>query len=243
MKIYAVKILDITEKKLHDLCLLISLKKKYKIEKFLNKEDKIRTLIGEMLIRTIIVSKLSILNKDIKFDINRYGKPYLQEYSTINFNISHSKDFVVCVIDDKPIGIDIEKVNQIEYKDIAKNFFTTSEYNYIIKKNLDIEINKFYEIWTLKESYIKCCGKGLSIPLKSFSININKNEEIKSEGIKTEGIKVICNDEYNKFVLKMFDTVLGYKIAVCSVNKEISNNIIMIDQNSLINNYSKFDLE
>lgn len=232
MKIYAVKILEITKEKLDNLCLLISLEKKYKIENFLNKEDKIRTLIGEMLIRSIIVNELKIKNNEMIFDKNGYGKPYLKGYPIINFNISHSNDFVVCIIDDKPIGIDIEQVKQIEYRDIAKNFFTTSEYNYIFKQNLESEINKFYKIWTLKESYIKCKGKGLSIPLKSFSIDIDKSK----------GIKVICNNEYKKFVFKMFYGVLGYKIAVCSVNKEISNNIIMIDQNSLINNYSKFDL-
>lgn len=236
MKIYAVKILEITEQELDNLCLLISLEKKSKIEKFINKEDKIRTLIGEMLIRYVIVNEFKIKNSQISFDKNIYGKPYLKGYPKINFNISHSNNFVVCIIDDKPIGIDVEKVKQIGYKDIAKNFFTTSEYNYIIKPSLEIkqnlekELNKFYEIWTLKESYIKCKGKGLSILLNSFSIDKDKNERI----------KIICNDECNKFVFKVFYGVVGYKIAICSLNKEISNNIIMIDQNSLINNCSKF---
>lgn len=233
MKIYVVKILDINEEELADLCLFISPEKKRKINKFINKEDKIRTLIGEILIRTIIAEELRIKNKHIIFGANEYGKPYLKDYPYINFNVSHSSEFVVCVIDDKSIGIDIEEVKQIKYEGIAKNFFSLSEFEYIIGQTLDFQLNKFYEIWTLKESYIKCCGQGLSIPLQSFSIHIDKYEQI----------KVVHNNKHNEHVFKIFDLELGYKMAVCSLNKDISNNIITIDQNSLINNYSKLDLE
>ncbi|SFB07915.1 4'-phosphopantetheinyl transferase family protein [Clostridium frigidicarnis] len=231
MKIYAVRILDISEEKLNKLCLLIDLEKKCKIEKFINKKDKVRALIGEILIRVIIVQELGI--KNITFEKNKYGKPYLKEYPKFNFNISHSGEFVVGAIDDKPIGIDVEEVKYIEYEEIAKSFFTISEFNYIIKNDSDICLSKFYEIWTLKESYIKCCGQGLSIPLKSFSIEVEKDENI----------KVVSNNEYKEHTFKLFDIELGYKIAVCSLNKEISNNIIRLEQNSLINKYIRFNLE
>lgn len=233
MKIYAVKILDINDEELEDLCLFISPDKKLKINRYINKQDKIRTLIGEILIRSILVEELRIKNKHIVFGANEYGKPYLKDYPYINFNISHSSGFVVCVIDDKSIGIDIEEVKHIKYEEIAKNFFSLSEFEYIIGQTLDFQISKFYEIWTLKESYIKCCGQGLSIPLKSFSININQAEQI----------KVVHKNKHNEHAFKIFDIELGYKMAVCSVNKDISKNIITIDQNSLINNYSKLDLE
>ena len=233
MKLYAVKILDISEEKLDNICSLIDLDKRCKILEFINKKDKVRTLIGEMLIRTVIFQELSIRNKHIIFEKNQYGKPYLKGYSNFQFNISHSGDFVVCAIDDKSVGIDIEKIKHIEYEEIAKSFFTVNEFDYIVKKDLDVELNKFYEIWTLKESYIKCCGEGLSIPLKSFSIDTDQYQNFKA----------IIDNEYREHIFKKFDIESGYKMAVCSVNKEISNNIIMIDQNSLINNYSRFDLE
>ncbi|WP_253205640.1 4'-phosphopantetheinyl transferase family protein [Clostridium estertheticum] len=227
MKIYAVKTLDISEGNLEKICLLIHLEKRCKIQKFINKKDKVRTLIGEILIRTIIFEELSIRNKHLTFEKNQYGKPYFKGHPKFNFNISHSGDFVVCAIDDKSIGIDIEKVKHIEYKEIAKSFFSLSEFNYIVKEDLNIQLSKFYEIWTLKESYIKCSGQGLSIPLKSFSIDIDQYENI----------KVIIDKEHKEYVFKRFDIGSGYKMAVCSVNKEISNNIIMIDQNSLINKF------
>ncbi|KEJ04026.1 4'-phosphopantetheinyl transferase superfamily protein [Clostridium botulinum] len=227
MKIYAVKNFDINKEKLCELSLLIDKEKRYKIEKFINKEDKIRTLIGEILVRVIINENLGITNNHITFEKNKYGKPCLKNYENFNFNISHSGDFIACVIDDKPVGIDIEKIKHIEYEDIAKSFFTINEYEYIIKNDPYTPLSKFYKIWTLKESYIKCCGQGLSIPLKSFSIDIDKNKSI----------KMLNDNNHNGYIFKSFDIDLHYKMAVCSLSKRISRNTIMIDQNSLINRY------
>lgn len=221
VEIYAVKIMDITEEKLDKLCLLIDSEKKYKVKKLINKKDKIRTVIGEILVRIIISKELKINNKYIEFDKNQYGKPYLKDYSNFNFNISHSGDYVLCAVDNKSIGIDVEEVKHIDYEGIAKGFFTTKEFDYIINQDLKFQLNRFYEIWTLKESYIKCCGQGLSMPLKSFSIEVDKDRNI----------KVVSNNECKEHTFKLYDIELGYKAAVCSLNKEISNNITIVDQN------------
>ena len=42
------------------LCLSIDSEKRHRIERFINKKDKIRTLIGEILIRSIIIEELNI---------------------------------------------------------------------------------------------------------------------------------------------------------------------------------------
>ncbi len=232
MEIYAVEILDISEDKLNKLYSLTDSKKISKVKKFINKKDKIRTLIGEILIRTIITEDLGIRNDNISFEKNPYGKPYLKNYPNFNFNISHSGDFVVCAIDNNPIGVDIEEVKYIEYEDIAKNFFTTNEFDYITKNDSYSSLSRFYEIWTLKESFIKCCGQGLSMPLKSFSIDIDEYKNI----------RVFTYGKHKDYIFKIFDIELGYKLAVCSLNKEICNNIIRLDQNSLINKYIRFNL-
>ncbi len=232
MDIYVVKILDISEEILNYLCMLIDSEKKNKVKKYLNKKDKIRALIGEILIRTIIVKKLKINNKYIKFNKNQYGKPYLKDYPEFNFNVSHSGEYVLCAVDNKSLGIDVEEIKPIECNEIAKNFFTTKEAAYIISQDLKIQLNRFYEIWTLKESYIKCCGQGMSIPLNSFSIEVDQYENI----------KVFSNNEYKEHTFKLLDVDLGYKASICSLNKEISNNITRLEQKTLIDKYISFNL-
>lgn len=229
MKIYAVKILDISELELNNLTIYIDAEKKYKINRFVNKKDKIRSLISEILIRNIIFENLNINNRDIIFEKNEQGKPNLKGYSDFNFNLSHSGDFVVCAVDDKPIGIDIEKIKSIDYNGIAQSFFSKDEYDFISKGDLQTQVDKFYEIWTLKESYIKTDGRGLTIPLKSFSINIDEYENI----------DLITKNELKKCNFRKFNIESEYKMAVCSLNKEIPNDIIRINQNCLIDNYCR----
>ena len=53
----------------------------------------------------------------LKFEKNQYGKPYLSEHPDFYFNISHSGEYVLCAIDNNPIGVDIEEVvRAIEYE-------------------------------------------------------------------------------------------------------------------------------
>ncbi|MGO1370120.1 MAG: 4'-phosphopantetheinyl transferase family protein [Senegalia sp. (in: firmicutes)] len=229
MNVYAIKIEDMNKKEINNLCLSINLEKRNRIQKLLRKRDKIRTLIGEILIRMLIIQKVNIKNNFIIFDENQFGKPFLKNYPKFHFNISHSGDFVVCGIDDKPIGIDIEEIKSIKYKEIAKFYFTINEFNYIIENNLETQLARFYEIWTLKESYIKCVGQGLSISLKSFSINIDKYKNI----------DLIEEYENNRYLFKFLKLDSNYKTAICSSNKEMSDRVKLIEQKLLIKEYLK----
>jgi 4'-phosphopantetheinyl transferase len=179
------------------------------------------------LIRTIITEDLGIRNDNISFGKNPYGKPYLKDYPNFNFNISHSGDFVVCAIDNNPIGVDIEEIKYMEYEDIAKNFFTTDEFDYITKNDSYSSLSRFYEIWTLKESFIKCCGRGLAMPLKSLSIGIDEYKNI----------RVFTDGKHKDYIFKSSNMEINYRISICSLSKEISNDITIIDQDCLINRY------
>ncbi|GLC31301.1 4'-phosphopantetheinyl transferase family protein [Clostridium omnivorum] len=227
MEIYAVKIMDISEEFIEKISFFISEDKRFKINRFINRQDKIRTLIGDVLVRFTAMEKLKINNDSITFNKNDYGKPFLKDYPKFKFNISHSGDFLVCAFDDTEIGIDIEQINQIDYREIANSFFSESEVDYILDKDSNDALSRFYDIWTLKESYVKCCGLGVTMPLESFSICINEHDNI----------GVVANNHWKSYSFKRFDISEGYKMSVCSVNKEISEEITFIDQNTLIEDF------
>ncbi len=48
-----------------------------------------------------------------KLELGSYDKPILVN-SNIHFNLSHSDYFVSCVIDENPVGIDIERLCEID---------------------------------------------------------------------------------------------------------------------------------
>ena len=88
------------------------------------------------------------------------------------FNLSHGGEMAMCAAGEIDIGCDIEKISEINLG-VAKKFFKKTEYEYITSFKTKTEQQKaFFKIWTLKESYIKCTGLGLGIPLNSFQINI-----------------------------------------------------------------------
>jgi len=139
-------------------------------------------------------------------ELNEYGKPFYREYPDVYFSISHSGTKVMCVISDAPVGCDVEQIKKRD-QDIAKRFFASEEYQLIQSQPSEEEkTNMFFRIWTLKESFIKCIGTGLSTELNSFSI-IPATETITIEQFVDE------TADFNFQEIEMND---GYRYAVCA---------------------------
>ena len=160
---------------------LLSEQKKIRIDKMKFTDDKKRSVAGEMLARKAIAQRLKIAPENIIFKTDERGKPYAHNLD-IHFNISHSDDYVVCAVDSKPVGIDIEKIRPINLK-IAKRFFSEDEQKYLFRKKpeesdytsppTDDLLKRFFEIWTAKEAYLKFTGEGISQELNALKIDRN----------------------------------------------------------------------
>ncbi|MGH0593688.1 4'-phosphopantetheinyl transferase family protein [Bacillus pretiosus] len=196
----------------------ISKEKLNRINRLKKQEDRIRSIVGDILIRWIVCEKYNLFNEELKFTTNEYGKPFLTNIDT-NFNVSHSGSWVVAAISHLEVGIDIEKIIEIDMK-IARNFFTPEENNSFIKLLPEQQLHHFYKLWTLKESYIKALGKGLSVPLDSFSINIDNRS-----------ITIFPQSPYNFRQYPLHD---DYKLAVCTQEKTFPNCVKVIPLEQLI---------
>lgn len=231
MKAYILKMSDLSNEIIDALSNFISDDKKIRIKNFYRKDDKIRCLLGDLLIRWILINEFDMINKEIIFGKNNYGKPFIKGKANPYFNISHSGEYIVCYIGSSPVGIDIELIKEIDVNGIAKDFFTKEEYNYILgnrnKITLKEKLNRFYNIWTIKESFIKCVGKGLSIPLNSFSITISDSNKIT--------VNLTENKEDFSFNIIYFDD--HYKLSACSLNNDVNNEIEYVDEHDIINQF------
>jgi 4'-phosphopantetheinyl transferase len=137
-------------------------------ERFRRPIDAYRSLLGETLARLAVCELWQVSNADLSFRKNAYGKPLLDYPPNCSFNISHSGEWVVCAASDTPVGIDVERIKPIDIS-IAERFFAPEEYDELMKLSGSRQLSRFYRLWTLKESYIKAVGKGMSIPLDSFA--------------------------------------------------------------------------
>jgi len=195
--------------------------KKERLKRFYHIEDTLRGLFADLLIRDVIIQKTGLKNEDISFTTNEYGKPFLKDRDDIQFNLSHSGIWVVGVIDHQVVGIDVERVQEIDL-DISKNYFSPDEHEDLMSKA--DKFDYFFTLWALKESYIKILGKGLSHPLNAFSIKfINPREII----IKVEGQRI------RDVFFRQYEIDKAYKMAVCTVHDRIPRHVNMVTTQQL----------
>ena len=159
--------------------------------------DKLRSAGAGILIN-FIKEKYNIAG-DVKVD--KFGKPYFED-TDIHFNISHSGCYLFAAVSDEDIGIDIQKIKSDKHRIAEKNFLP-SECAYINEiEDEKINQQRFCEIWTIKEAYLKNIGIGLRKPLNSFEIDFSEDAP-----------QIVGKKEY-KFVQLKFDE--KYIVTVCA---------------------------
>ncbi len=181
MKWYKYNIRELSASEYNKWYALMDVEKQKRVDRFRFCDDKKRTVAGEMLARKAISEWCGVTYESIVFCIKEHGKPYAKGLP-VEFNISHSGDYVVCAVDDKPIGIDIEKIRPIDLT-VAKRICTDDELQYLFghapcekdfTHTTDIDIlTRFFEIWTAKEACGKCAGEGI-LSQQQDSINLSR---------------------------------------------------------------------
>lgn len=220
---------DLKYNEFENLLKLVSQEKKDRILRFRRYKDSETCLLTDAMVRKLIMEKCNIKNEQITFKKGVNGKPELSKpHININFNCSHSENFIVCAMSKMHVGIDIEKIKNIDMA-IAKRFFSKSEYDDLSKLEMNKQVKYFYDLWTLKESYIKWDGRGLSIPLQDFSFSIKEDKAITFES------KVYNNDCY----FKQYFIDDEYKLSICSSESEYCNMVVVLKINKLIESLCK----
>lgn len=148
-----------------------------KADRYLKQSDRHLSLVSRALVRYLIAEVTRQNPQSLSFSTNEHGKPFLVELPDIHFNLSHSHGAAVCALcRNAAVGVDVEDMGRHTDLSIAKRFFSSSEAELVSKASGAEKRKLFFDIWTLKEAYIKAVGKGLSIPLNSFSFNANETE-------------------------------------------------------------------
>lgn len=141
--------------------------KRKKVDRFQFHADKVRAIAGEMLAKIAISEWCNADAESVCLSAGWAGKPFAVGLS-VEFNISHSENMVVCAVSDKPIGIDIEEIRDVDMC-VIEQICTVDEKAYIMQ-SIDIptsivfssELIRFFKVWTAKEAYFKCIGAGIT---------------------------------------------------------------------------------
>lgn len=137
--------------------------------------DRERFLVAHGCLRLLLSGYLGVPASDITFSRTTHGKPFLQENSPLHFNLSHSGAWVLFAFSIQgPVGVDVEEVRPVKDSlGIARRFFSSEEFEQVRTAAEGKRDDCFFRIWTRKEAFVKAIGKGISVPLKSFSLPVS----------------------------------------------------------------------
>ncbi|MNN17677.1 4'-phosphopantetheinyl transferase sfp [compost metagenome] len=220
---------NMTSSPLLELITALPIEKQHRIKRFVHIEDAVRTLSADILSRLLICDQLGINNREISFTCNQNGKPMLQGSNNLHFNNSHSGQWVLSAISDDPVGVDVERIRELDL-DLAKHCFSEQEYHDLNDLGDDqIKLDYFYDLWTLKESYIKAVGLGLSMPLSSFTIRKAKDM-----------IQLQTNNALNNCFFKQYTIDPKYKISLCAQRENIKEDLVLISEDEMYQRFIKY---
>jgi 4'-phosphopantetheinyl transferase len=144
-----------------------------KWNRFVAEDARLQYLVSRALVRTTLSRYAEVSAQDWEFEVNRYGRPHIsgpQAKHRIQFNLSNTTGLVVCaVVRDSGVGIDVENTGRVlDVEALAPTVFASEELRDLRSCPASSRRDRFFSYWTLKESYIKARGMGMSIPLDSF---------------------------------------------------------------------------
>ncbi len=130
--------------------------------------DKKRSL-GAALLLDYALSTVGLREREMEYDTTEHGKPIFRYHQGLHFSLSHSGRYALCSLADRPVGCDIEQLRPDKQR-IADRFFTKEENAWIGEAPEAERDDRLFRLWTMKESFLKVTGLGMSLPLTSFSV-------------------------------------------------------------------------
>jgi 4'-phosphopantetheinyl transferase len=184
---------------------------------YYHSNDAQRHLTGELLARYAI-KQITGDHHKLPFTLGEKGKPHPDGYNGIHFNVSHSGVWVIVATSNAAVGVDVERMRKVP-EGVAYRFFSEPEKQMLDEAENDIEkAHIFFTLWTLKESFLKATGKGLTRSLNTFTI------VRRPEG----GYSLAPDDDTEGFYLYTYPFEEGYKLAACSAENNFSSEVIIV---------------
>ncbi|MBI2387096.1 MAG: 4'-phosphopantetheinyl transferase superfamily protein [Elusimicrobia bacterium] len=141
-------------------------------------------LTARALCRTVLSRYADVDPGDWRFARNEHGRPEVsgpRGRGRLRFNLSGTRGLTACAVTwELDAGVDVEALRTVGAADgLADRFFSPLEARVLRDLPPARRRERFLEYWTLKESYIKATGKGLSIPLDRFSFHLDEGPGIR----------------------------------------------------------------
>lgn len=144
------------------------------VNRFVKPQDRHDRAVSRALVRLALSHYFPVAPRDWQFHRDKNQKPFIaapEAFSRIQFSLSHTRDAIALLVSTNPeAGVDVEKIEtKADLPAVARQVFSVSELSALDHLSDSEWARRFFNLWTLKESYVKARGLGLALPLKSIS--------------------------------------------------------------------------
>lgn len=201
---------DFHDDRLHALARALSPDERARAERFVRHENRRDYIAAHALLRHALSRHDGTTPPEDWCFINGPGaKPELSKThkSALSFNLSHTSGFAVCAVGlNRHVGIDVERVRELDDAPaIARRYFAPREVAAFDALSETDRPERFIELWTLKEAYVKALGSGLTTPLDSFAF-----------GFRDIGLEFDTTVDAKRWGFWLFEPARQARVALCA---------------------------
>lgn len=133
---------------------------------FHHESDRRRAVVSRALLRTTLSRYARVAPAAWRFERGAHGRPQIVGPGAprLRFSVSHTRELAVCAVTlDVPIGVDLEPIGRDVHDLVAsETILSRAEIDALRALDPREREQRFLEIWTLKEAYLKALGTGLA---------------------------------------------------------------------------------
>lgn len=149
-------------------------------DRFVFERSRRQFAAARALVRRVLAGYVGAPPEALRFVVSAHGRPALTpEVGGLVFNLSHTEGLAaLAVAREAELGVDVEDCQRRSRpEDIADHFFAAAEVAGLMALPAAARPARFFDLWTLKEAYIKARGLGLALPLGGFAFDLAGGRE------------------------------------------------------------------
>ena len=137
--------------------------------------------LGAALLLDEMLQAYGLRELEQQYIIGEHGKPLLASHPELHFSLSHSGHYVACALGSSELGVDIQhqvKVNE----GVVRRVCSEAEIEWLDAQDEAGRAVGFLRLWSLKESWFKAVGTGLTDDYPYFDLTGSSPLLLNKEG-------------------------------------------------------------
>lgn len=150
---------------------LMSADERHREMAFAFEKDRGLYRLSRALMRTALARYIDADPRSLVFSRSPLGRPKIASPSgsALEFSLAHTSGIVVLLVGfERLIGVDVERLHRSPPIEPVMSALGSSEITDLTSRSNRQREQRFLEYWTLKESYAKARGMGLSLSLSRY---------------------------------------------------------------------------